>query len=85
MSIDAVITDVRRNPDGTATIALGPRETPYGQSCEGQRRITIENPPPGRLDGLVGTEVWGGSESLMVGDTKWADRVGYTRARLVRR
>lgn len=83
MAIDAVIERVDRNPDGTATLHLGPRQTQHGDSCPGQSRMTILNPPPGRLDGLIGTEVWGSSESLMIGDTKWAERVGYTRAKLI--
>lgn len=80
MSIDAVITGVTRNPDGTASLHLGPR----GDSCPGQTRMTVENPPPD-LEAAVGTEVWGGDGYLMVGDTKWADRIGYTRLRLCER
>jgi hypothetical protein len=81
MSIDAVIGAVERNADGTATLVLMPRE-----ACDrhhGPQRMTVVNPPP-LLEAAVGTEVWGGGESLMVGrETKWADRIGYTRCRLV--
>ena len=84
MAIDAVVTGVKRNADGTATMTLGPRATPHGQSCAGQSSMTILNPPAGRLDGMVGTEVWGSADTLMVGDTKWASREGYTRCRLVK-
>ena len=48
--------------------------------------LTIVNPPttdPNILAGLVGTEIWGGSLALMVGDRKWADRIGYTQIQLV--
>ena len=48
--------------------------------------LTLINPPttdPNILAGLVGTEVWGGSTVLMVGDRKWADRIGYTQIQLV--
>jgi hypothetical protein len=82
MAIDAVITAVTRNQDGTADLQLGPRDTPHGKSCPGQSTLTVVNPPPG-LEAAVGTEVWGGSDFLMVGDVHWANRVGYTRARLI--
>ena len=81
MAIDAVITGVTRNPDGTADIALGPRKTPHGDSCPGQPRMTVLN-PPAHFEAAVGTEVWGGDGYVMVGDRKWADRIGYTRLRL---
>ena len=84
MSIDAVIEAVERNDDGTADIVLGSRKTRDGDSCSGQSRMTVENPPPG-FEACVGTKVWGGGETLMVGDTKWADRIGYTRLKLVPR
>jgi hypothetical protein len=84
MAIDAVIQDVTHNQDGTATLHLGPRQTKHGDSCPGQSRMTVVNPPCG-LEAAVGTEVWGSSESVYVGDTKWADRIGYTRLRLVER
>lgn len=77
MSIDAVISDVSRNPDGTATLHLMPR----GNSLVGQPRLTVEN-PPANLEASIGTEIWGGCSEIMVGDTRWADRIGYTRIRL---
>jgi hypothetical protein len=85
VSIDAVITAVTRNPDGTATLSLGPR-TPRGggnPSEPGQSRMTVLDPPPG-LEAAVGAEVWGGDSVLMVGEKKWAERAGYTSCRLVR-
>jgi hypothetical protein len=80
VSIDAVIQSVKREPDGTAALILvtrDPRTAPAGQS-----RLTVVNPPP-FLEAAVGTEVWGGCGALMVGDTEWADRIGYTRIRLI--
>jgi hypothetical protein len=78
VSIDAVIEMVTRNPDGTATLHLGPR----GGEGPGQPGMTVLNPPPG-LEAAVGTEVWGNDSWLMVGETRWAQRVGYTACRLV--
>ena len=52
----------------------------------GQDVLTIVNPPtlePEALAGMIGTEIWGGSGDIMVGDTKWANRIGYTRIELV--
>jgi hypothetical protein len=84
VSIDAVITGVRRNPDGTATLSLGPRRPRGGgnPSEPGQSGMTVLNPPPG-LEAAVGAEVWGDADTLMVGERKWAERVGYTSCRLV--
>ena len=59
---------------------LEPRE-PGGLA--GQDVLTVINPPEGDLSGLVGTEIWGGSGCIMVGDTKWAKRIGYTKIELV--
>lgn len=52
----------------------------------GQDTLTVVNPPsldPEILSGLVGTEIWGGSSEIMVGETKWANRIGYTKIELV--
>lgn len=87
MSIDAVIVDVVRDDGGTATLQLGPRKDSQGKeiSIAGQKWMTILNPPPGDLSGMVGTEIWGNANTLMVGQTKWAERIGYVACRLVDR
>lgn len=80
MSIDARVTAVTYSPDGTATLHLepaDPRRAPAGQPS-----LVVLNPRPG-MGAMVGTQVWGGAGEIMVGDTKFADRVGYTRIRLV--
>ena len=81
MSIDAKVVSVVRNSDGTATMELVARQPKSGPA--GQKLMTIVNPPAGDLSGIVGTEIWSGASSLMVGDTKFANRVGYTRCELV--
>lgn len=81
MSIDARICGVRIKPDCVRLI-LEPRES---GGCAGQTIMVIENPPsdPRRLEVLIGECVWGGDSELLIGDTKFADRVGYTRLRLL--
>lgn len=52
----------------------------------GQPALTITNPPtldPEKLAGMIGTEIWGGSGDIMVGEKKWAERIGYTKIELV--
>lgn len=53
----------------------------------GQTLLTVLNPPeqPEYLRSLVGTAIWGNSSSLMIGNTKFADRFSYTSIRLVQR
>jgi len=63
-------------------LKLVPREN---GTVAGQDVLTIINPPtlnPNVLAGLIGTEIWGGSGDIMVGDKKWANRIGYTRIEL---
>ena len=79
MSIDGIISAVRYNADGTATIYLSSRDQyhPVGQSV-----LTCENPRPG-MEVLVGDEVWGGSDRIIRGREQLLfRRVGYTRVRL---
>lgn len=69
--------------DPRVRLKLEPRE--HG-GLAGQSTLTIVNPPsvdPEVLAGLIGTELWGGSGEIMVGDRKWANRIGYTRIELV--
>ena len=64
-------------------LKLEPRER---GGLAGQPVLTIVNPPtldPHVLAGMIGTEIWGGSGDIMVGDRRWAKRIGYTRIELV--
>lgn len=64
-------------------LKLEPREL---GGVAGQSVLTIVNPPtvdPVWLAGMIGTEIWGGSGYIMVGDRKWARRIGYTCIELV--
>ena len=80
MSIDARINDVRYLPDGTAELILAPADE--RRAPAGQPRIVIDNPKP-NMDVLVGYHIWGGAGELMIGETKIAERIGYTHARLL--
>jgi len=64
-------------------LKLEPRER---GGLAGQSVLTIVNPPtvdPNVLAGMIGTEIWGGSVEIMVGDRRWAKRIGYTQIELV--
>jgi len=81
MSIVARIHAAKVNPDNTVKIYL----SPIGKrEIAGQRSLTIINWPEGAdTSGLIGVGIWGGSREIMVGGTKWADRIGYTKIQLV--
>lgn len=80
MSIAARIHSARMEAEGVR-IFLGPIRR---GEVAGQRSLLITNWPEGANPaGLVGTDIWGGSDAIMVGETKWAHRRGYTRIELV--
>ncbi len=83
MSIDARIIGIQVSRDNEVMLVLEPRDPRNAR--HGDIRMSIENPPddPSRLEVLIGEDVWGGDSYLMIGDTKFADRVGYTRLRLL--
>lgn len=69
--------------DPRVRLQLVPREK---GGCAGQDVLTIVNPPTldtEVLAAMIGTEIWGCSSQIMVGDTKWANRIGYTRIELL--
>lgn len=84
MAIDGRVSAVTLNKDGTATLSLEPREK---ATCAGQTKLTIVNPPEVDFrtfaNAMIGQELWGGAGEIMVRETKWADRIGYTRIRLI--
>jgi hypothetical protein len=82
MSIDAVISAVEYPGDGTAILRLKDRIRGSGE--RGQDAFTVTNPPPGALlDAVIGMEVWGNSTDIMIGDRRWARRLGYCRIELL--
>lgn len=80
MSIDAIVVDVQTQTDGTCEFIL--KAADIRRAPAGQRRITIVNPKP-CMEYFIGEHIWGGASELMIGQVKFADRIGYTRARLV--
>lgn len=83
MSIDARIVGIQVTHNNDVMLVLEPRES--RNAHHGSILMMIENPPddPTRLGVLIGECVWGGSGYLMIGHTKFADRIGYTRLRLL--
>lgn len=85
MSIDARIAGVTVVPSANnpqVRLHLEPR----GSNGPGQSTLTIINPPttdPDLLRGLIGTEIWGSSSAIMVGDRKWANRISLGLIELV--
>lgn len=81
MSIAATIHSVE-TLDGNVKIYLSP--VAKGEIA-GQRSLTITNWPDGQSpNGLVGTDIWGGSGQIMIGERRWAERRGYTQIVLTR-
>ena len=72
-TVDAPRVVLRLEPRKSGTLA-------------GQSSLTIVNPPsvdPKILASMIGTEIWGGSGDIMVGQRRWAKRIGYTQIELV--
>ena len=81
MSIDARIIAAQLQGNGHMRLVLVPREK---GGVAGQGTLTITNWPVGADPwGLIGTEIWGGAGEIMVGDTRWAERKGYTQIMLM--
>lgn len=82
--IDCPTCDGHSESTPRVRLTLEPREQ---GGVVGQPTLTIVDPPttnPKMLAGMIGTEVWGGDGYLMVGDRKWADRISWTKIRLVK-
>ncbi len=82
MSICAEIIGSDCYPDGTVGLALGP----IGDDGPGQSCLIVVNPPE-NVDAfrrsILGQKIWGSANTIMVRETVWAMREGYTRIRLV--
>lgn len=49
----------------------------------GQQALLINNWEAGQpIEGLVGVEICGGSDCIMIGDVRWAERINATTIRL---
>lgn len=78
MSIDARVTAVDYLLDGTARLTLEPISP---RAIAGQPELIVENPAP-HMESMVGTQIWGPSQCIMVRETRWAERVTSVRIRL---
>ena len=78
--IDARIMDVRLAGRGKVKIFLQARKD---GSLAGRQVLVIDNWEPGRpIEGLVGVEIRGGADCIMIGDIRWAERINSTTIRL---
>jgi len=80
MSIDARVRAVYLRENGGGSLELEDRPARPGTTpgIAGQDRLSFDSCPE-EVTALNGREVWGGSESLMLGSVEIAKRVGYTR------
>lgn len=77
VAIDATVTRVDINPDGSGCLHLAPRDCTDGtQSTPGQNRLTFLVAPK-KVHALTGKDIWGGTGDILLGSRKIADRAGY--------
>ena len=50
----------------------------------GQKTLTVLNPKP-HMNSMEGICLWGNSSKIMIGETEFAKRIGYTEIELVER
>lgn len=79
MSINAIITGVTRLPDLTARLTL----EQFNNDPAGQSALILEGGVPDNIESVIGTHIWGGASSIMIGEKLWATRHGYTHIRLI--
>lgn len=83
MAIDAVVSAVEWNDDGTALIRLEPRIMADGRaSMTGQSSLLVLNPPD-HFDAIEGTPVWANLKAMYVGRKQIAQRIGWNAIRLL--
>jgi hypothetical protein len=80
VSIDARVEAVVLDGDGGGLLRLVDRPAGDGspRGCAGQPVLRFDSAPL-RVADLVGLNVWGGGDSLMLGEVEIARRKGYTR------
>jgi hypothetical protein len=81
MAIDAFVAFVETREDGSGTLHLCDR---IPEGSRGQSRLSFVTAPH-EVTALNGLEVWGGSTQIMLGDTRIADRIGYTHISFIER
>ncbi len=85
MAISAVVQGITVLPDNTVRLSLAAVDGMEPGDSPGQEFLIVINPPspPELLRCLIDTIVWGGSDELLVGEKVIAERIGYTRIRLL--
>lgn len=79
MSIDARVKTVIHNEDGSGRLELIDRPVERGTpGIAGQRSLHFSSAPQ-EVTALNGLDIWGGANSIMLGDVEIAERWGYTR------
>lgn len=81
MAIDAMVGFVETFENGSGVLHL---TEPRPQAIAGQNALRFETAPH-EVTALNGLPMWGGTSTLMLGEHKIADRVGYTRITFVPR
>lgn len=78
MSIDATIEGVQLRANGDVVLILG-------GDCPGQPMLYVLNPPAykDRLFDLIDKDIWGSSDTIMLGTEKFANRIGYCEIEIV--
>ncbi len=86
MSIDARVAKVVLHSDGSGELRLEDRPPAPGRpgtsGIAGQAALFFQEAPPDVRE-LEGKDVWGGADTLLLGETLIADRTGYTGIRFV--
>ena len=75
MAINAIVESVHHNEDGSGCLNLSGEE-------RGQNRLYFDKAPED-VTCLNGRQIWGGADSILVGETKIANRIGYTQIEFV--
>jgi hypothetical protein len=80
VSIDARVKTVRLFEDGSGELVLVDRPARPGgvPGIAGQRSLAFDAAPE-EVTALNGCDIWGGANSVMLGDREIARREGYTR------
>lgn len=79
MSIDARVKTVIVHENGGGELRLIDRPAKSGNpGIAGQNALAFDAAPE-EVAALNGRDIWGGSDSIMLGETEIAKRVGYTK------
>jgi len=81
MSIDAIVIGIRFYENGGGKILLAdrpPKKKGEQFGCAGQDSLEYTDAPE-EVSAINGCEIWGGSDTVMLGEFQIAKRIGYTK------